>query len=282
MCHTQQGNTMQENNSCEAADLQASNLENCFAGDGLKVLLLDYDGTLRAFEDDPAQAIPDQDLLQLLDSFNRREDLRVVIISGRTASFLEEHMGHFKQFTFVAEHGSQVRKSGRSRWEATPCTPVGQSRTWRMVVLNCVRKMENRFEGGIKGSFVEEKAKSMVWHYRGAPDTVGYQGALELLQLLGAEYPPDRVIHGNKMVEVFGPKGTSKGAAMNELLDEFKVDYASLRTVLCVGDDVTDESMFKVQRSDLDIKSVKVGEGPTCAQYRVASPHEFLKFLRKI
>jgi len=272
---------MEESSEFILLDDSMQELRSSFAGAGVKVLLLDYDGTLRGFEDDPAMAVPDDDLLDLLDSLNKREDFRVVIISGRQASFLEEQMGQFDRFTFVAEHGSQIRKCGKSRWELAPSTPVSQSRHWRMLVLNCVHGTEKLFNGGIRGTFVEEKARSMVWHYRGAPETEGHEAAISLVNSLGEKYPLERVVHGHKMVEVFGPRCTSKGEAMNQLLDDFKRDE-TINTVLCAGDDVTDESMFRVQRADVDIKSVKIGKGITSAKYRITSPIELLTFLRSI
>jgi trehalose-6-phosphatase len=47
--------------------------------------------------------------------------------------------------------------------------------------------------------------------------------------------------------------------------------------ILVAGDDVTDESMFR-----LDVKHmlpIKVGDGDTRATYRVATPAEFRRFV---
>jgi trehalose-phosphatase len=59
--------------------------------------------------------------------------------------------------------------------------------------------------------------------------------------------------------------------------------------VLCAGDDVTDESMFQTELSTengmyknniVDIVSVKVGEGKTCAKFRVNGPSELRRLLQ--
>jgi len=266
--------------SGEPTNLRDAKLHSFFSSEDIKVLLLDYDGTLRPFEDDPAKAVPDAELLKLLQSLNERKDLKVVIISGRSAPFLEETMGRFKQFTFVAEHGFQIRRAQESYWDAQELTPVHQSVAWRRNVMNFVEKNDL---DRIQGSFLEEKSKSLVWHYRGADEIKGVKGAVKLVQdLQNASFPRQQITHGNKMVEIFGPQRTSKGMAMNNLLDAFKAEHASLRTVLCAGDDVTDESMFQVCRTDMDILSVKIGEGRTDARFRAASPEEFKEFLMQI
>jgi trehalose 6-phosphate synthase/phosphatase len=50
--------------------------------------------------------------------------------------------------------------------------------------------------------------------------------------------------------------------------------------VVCLGDDVTDEDMFRAVRGKGF--GVKVGPGPTRAEYRLASQKEVLLFLRWI
>lgn len=261
-------------------DLAAANLVPLFSSDDIKVLLLDYDGTLRAFEDDPARATPGPELLELLAKLHARADLKVVIISGRTAAFLEEHLGHLKNYTFVAEHGYQVRQADHEEWENAAMTPLSQSKIWRQTVNSALISTK---VDAILGTFMEEKMKSMVWHYRTAQEEEGNAGAVALIQeLVANKFPQDRITHGNKMVEIFGPKVTTKGSTMHELLKEFKMLWPSLKTVLCAGDDVTDETMFRVIVPGINILSVKIGQGPTCARYRTANTETLLQFLRTI
>ncbi len=50
--------------------------------------------------------------------------------------------------------------------------------------------------------------------------------------------------------------------------------------VLCAGDDVTDETMFRAA-SENDL-SIKVGPGDTAARFRISSPTAFRRLLAEV
>ena len=79
-------------------------------------LFLDYDGTLRDFVPVPEDAVPDPGLRPLLSKLAAQPGMHVCIVSGRPASFLEEH---FKGagITLVAEHGYRWLRDGADDWE---------------------------------------------------------------------------------------------------------------------------------------------------------------------
>ena len=70
-----------------------------------------------------------------------------------------------------------------------------------------------------------------------------------------------------------GVSQSSSGAAIASILEEDK----AYEIALCAGDDQTDESMFKLCMPRL--LSVKVGNGATQAQFRVANQAAFRRFL---
>ena len=80
--------------------------------------------------------------------------------------------------------------------------------------------------------------------------------------------------HGKKIVEISSVH-VSKGAAVSRILSEKDYDV-----VLCVGDDLTDESMFALNGENLI--TIKVGEGPTRAKCRVADPAALRQFLEDV
>jgi trehalose-phosphatase len=85
---------------------------------------------------------------------------------------------------------------------------------------------------------------------------------------------PVVIHHGKKIVEVSSIQ-VSKGMAMQHFLRQ-----KPYQAVLCAGDDETDESMFRVQRSGLI--SVKVGEGEnTSARFLVPDPKGFRELLKE-
>lgn len=220
---------------------------------------------------------------------------QTVIISGRDSAFLESYMGQHTPLTLVAEHGYIVRPAFESEWVLASVggrrgvEEVEEDSEWREDVMEQVRKVCTT----IPGSFVEEKEKSIVWHHRAAPDEDGEEGAESLLNLMESiGFPMDRVSKGNKMVEIFGPSGATKGSCMRDLISQFLQEEVGDTDIIVMsaGDDVTDETMFSVSKemlksSDrdrekiLDMVSVKVGAGKSGARYRVGTPADLRRFL---
>ena len=83
----------------------AQRLLDAFAAARRRAILLDYDGTLMPFCDDPAQVRPDRALLDLLCRLGSCEDNAVVVVSGRDKDTLEKWLGDVP-VGLVAEHGA--------------------------------------------------------------------------------------------------------------------------------------------------------------------------------
>ena len=239
------------------------------ASEGTIGWFLDYDGTLRGFEQDPLTARPDAELLGLLRNLAAHPGCEVTLISGRSPADLEDFFGE-QPFGLIAEHGANRKLPGSARWE-------GLDESVDYVWKDEVRRVFRLYEETVPGSSVEEKRTSLVWHYRGAEDGFGVWKANQLTEELGAMVSdaPVQVRHGSKIVEVVSSR-TNKGEAVRQ--DLLGKDY---RLVVCAGDDRTDESMFELDGSDR-LLSVKVGEGATRARYRVAGPAAFREFLRRV
>ena len=78
---------------------------------------------------------------------------------------------------------------------------------------------------------------------------------------------------GHKVLEVH-PSDISKGRVAQEWLIHDH-DF-----VLAIGDDVTDEDMFKAVPPDS--YSIKVGRGQTAAHYRLKNVNEVISLLKKL
>ena len=112
---------------------------------------LDYDGTLRGFEKNPAAAKPDADLLSLLQEMAAHPGWEVTLVSGRTPEDLNTFFGE-AAFGLVAEHGASQRKPGSKRWDALD---GGVNYAWKEEV----RRVFGLYEQAVPGSFIEEKRK---------------------------------------------------------------------------------------------------------------------------
>ncbi|MEN6386325.1 MAG: bifunctional alpha,alpha-trehalose-phosphate synthase (UDP-forming)/trehalose-phosphatase [Phycisphaerales bacterium] len=231
---------------------------------------LDYDGTLCQIQDDPDKAGPDKQLKSLLEHLGRKKTIDTYLISGRTEPDLERWFNKF-YITLIAEHGFSF------------CDP--KSKTWKRLVKHVdlswkksVREIFNQHVAMTQGSFLEEKISSLTWHYRKADPEFGQFNAMQLMQLFVEMLSnmPVEVHHGKKIVEVKSIY-SNKGSALMKFADgKSKYDF-----ILCAGDDLTDESMFKVK--DERLFKIKVSPtGQTAAQYFVDTPYELVNILLNV
>lgn len=232
-----------------------------------KALFLDYDGSLREFVDNPADAIPSEDLLEIFERFNHRDDLDVYIVSGRDTEFLDKHFGQF-DFTLVGEHGYFIKPIG-GEWK----TLAGDiDLGWKDTILEIFRM----YSFSTPGSSVEVKHSSIVWHYRQSDPEFGAWKAASLIGELTETISnlPVSIHHGQKIVEV-SSQHVSKGIAVAKFMNDNSYDLS-----LCAGDDKTDETMLYFD--DDSVITVKIGNKETEAGYRTATPRSFRTFLNSI
>lgn len=228
-------------------------------------LFLDYDGTLREIEREPRAAKPTAEIRSLLDELRQHDNIDVTLISGRTPHDLESWFGP-SQIALIAEHGAVVRRRDGDEWEQWD---RDVSYAWKDEIRDLLRL----YEQSTPGSWVEEKRTSFVWHHRNTDPEFGTWKANQLTHELGTMMAnePVKIRHGRKIVEVTSSE-VSKGAAIRRLLHENDYDL-----ILCAGDDQTDESMFGIDAPKFI--SIKVGQEPSRARYRLRDPAAFRKFL---
>ena len=192
-------------------------------------------------------------------------DIDVTLISGRRTDDLDAWFGEYP-FGLIAEHGAFVRKPGQSEWQRMD---GAVSYSWKDEILKVLRQ----FQDQTPGSFVEEKRTSLVWHYRKSdPEFGDYKARLLAgdLAVLAANEPV--VIRQGEMIVEVAAAQISKGAAVMSIVENEHYDL-----ILCAGDDVTDESMFRLELPNL--LTIKVGAAETAAKIRMYSPAQFRRFL---
>ena len=226
-------------------------------------LLLDYDGTLVEFAPTPGLAVPDAELLGLLEPLARRYQVHVV--SGRPRETLERWFGAFP-IGLHAEHGYWSRPPGE-RWHGAGIDPSG----W----LPQVKAILDEYAARTPGALVEEKSAGLAWHYRAADPEFGAAQAGDLLLHLATllSNAPAEVLTGDRVVEV-RPQGVNKGRVVPVVLAR-----APRGTLLAaLGDDRTDEDLFAALPPDSI--SVHVGPATSRAELRVRNVTEARAFLR--
>jgi trehalose 6-phosphate synthase/phosphatase len=221
------------------------------------VLLLDYDGTLVEFTVPPEAAVPSRAVQSLLARLAGRPSTTVYLVSGRDRAFLDRVLGD-SGVGMVAEHGAWWRRPGTHRWlqGRSAGNGIGQ---WRPTALRLVREFARR----TPGTRVEEKSRSLTWHWRGVVPNVGAPRAEELALALRQTLPPTAsIIVGDHVVEV-RESGVDKGAVLRLL----RTTFPPGATIVAIGDDITDEDMFRALAPPAI--TIHVGARRTFARYRV-------------
>ncbi|RAJ94126.1 trehalose 6-phosphate synthase/phosphatase [Larkinella arboricola] len=227
-----------------------------------RLLLLDYDGTLAEFVSEPELASPSAAVLETLDKLAQMPGNKVVIISGRDRETLENWFGRLP-IDLVAEHGACQKQNGS--WEVNNRDETH----WKASVRPHLEEVVNR----CAGSFIEEKATTLAWHYRNAEERIGFERSRELLFTLTQLLPHGlRVLDGHKVVEIKSVDW-DKGKLAERLIAANPYDF-----VLAIGDDQTDEDMLAVL-TEKHHYPIKVGEGATVAAFRVSDVGQVLTLL---
>ena len=231
-----------------------------------RLILLDYDGTLRDFERRPQDAVPDKEILRLLIKLSGDPHNEELIISGRDKETLDKWFKHFNT-GLIAEHGVWVKEKDKE-WELLE--PLANY--WK----DEIRPIFERYTDRTPGSLIEEKEFSLAWHYRKSETGLAFDRAMELKEEL-LHFTSNLglgVLEGNKVIEIKNA-GINKGHAVLKWISREKYDF-----IMAAGDDRTDEDMFQVLPEDA--YSIKVGLPPSIARFNIDSVKDFRSLLTEM
>ena len=242
-------------------------IKKTFDNSDEKLLIFDYDGTLRNFVSStkPELAKPSSYLLDNLEKLSQNENTTICIVSGRSKEALDMWFKGMKVNLF-AEHGALAKIDGTWHKQET------SFESYRNDILEVMQKYAKR----TSGAMVEEKTNSVVWHYRNVIPELAYARNANLYQELERILRnTDIKIHqGNKIIEV-KPESTNKGVVVSELLEKINPDFT-----LAIGDDYTDEDMFKQLPEQAFTINVGRGESEALFQLKdVEAVQEFIELL---
>ncbi|MEM7754343.1 MAG: trehalose-phosphatase [Planctomycetota bacterium] len=222
----------------------------------------DYDGTLAPIVEDPRDARPDREGMIALRALADLPNTHVALVSGRALKDLAELSQAPDHLHLVGSHGSEFDLDFAANLE--PEQSELKSR---------VEAALTDLVGEHPGCTVEAKPASVAFHYRNADAKVG-AAAVELIERGPAAWPGVFVKSGKMVIEL-AVVSTSKGTALNVIRGR-----VGASAIVFMGDDVTDEDGFAtLQGPDL---GVKVGEGETAAEFRVAETRDVSRLLAQL
>jgi len=283
----------QYSNRPSTQPLQLRELLTAYKNSKKRAIFLDYDGTLSPLVRHPSLAVPSVRLLNILHKLTSDEANQVSVLSGRDRDSLDSWLSEIPSLNLFAEHGNFQKLKNSDTWEfAHPNLDI----SWHEIVIPTLKYWEAR----TPGSFIEYKKVNIVWHYRLADLEYGELQAKEVKSQLDeniiARGLPVDILSGKKAIEI-RPQGMHKGTAIRRMLADQNYDF-----VLIIGDDVTDEDMYKtwdsiaetesennddLTKSDGDSSSVNaftivVGRHDSRAKWFVEAQPDVLKVLEAI
>lgn len=229
------------------------------------LLCLDFDGTLAPIVDDPDDARMTSASESAVAALADRPSVHTAVVSGRALDDVRDRVG--LDITYAGNHGLELATD-----EGTAVHPVAEKRARR---IGAVCETLDVALDPIPNAHVEDKGLTGTVHVRTVPAQ--------------ARDPVDRITRG--VVDRLGGDDleTSPGKCIIEFspsLDWGKGDAVSLLEsrhdgnpfVVYVGDDVTDESAFRVVEPEGI--GVHVGsDDSTAASCRVESPADVASLL---
>lgn len=234
---------------------------------GHRLLMLDYDGTLAPFHTERDEARPLPEVVALIGRIACEGRSRVAVISGRPVADLQRLLGPLP-ILLVGEHGWEaVEPDGRVRRHPLPGACAG-----------ALERAAAAAAAAGWGPRVERKRCSLVLHTRGLPAAQAAEAESACLRA----WEPELARGGLGLDRLDGglelrARGRDKGTVARELIAAEPLE--SLPVYL--GDDATDEDVFREVRTCGFAIRVGPGDRPSLATGRLRSPEAVVTFLKR-
>ncbi len=233
------------------------------AGSDRLLVASDYDGTLAPIVTDPVCAWPEPGAVEVLTDLSQQASVTCAVVTGRERSVLEDLAQFGPAVITVGLHGGQWPDS------SVELTAQQESALDRLHTF-CAGQAAT-----VRGHYIEPKPGGFGVHVRNCDPFLGGE-LLQRIEERATAEPGIHVRRGKQVLEL-SVLAATKGEAIERLRQQIDADC-----VVFWGDDTTDETVFEVMGPN-DV-SVKVGDGPTSARFRVAAPADVvanLAYLRE-
>jgi len=233
----------------------------------VRILLLDYDGTLAPFRVERDRAYPYPGVSGLLSQIIA-SGTRVVLISGRPAHDLLRLSGIDPPPEIWGSHGLE-RLHPEGSYEVEPLSPEQEAGLDKASEFFHAQSMADR---------VERKPGSVALHWRGlaSQDVEGLRDKVQQVWRELAYHSSLELLDFDGGLEI-RVQGKDKGNAVRAILKESNSDAA----IAYLGDDRTDEDAFRALRGRGLTVLVREQLRPTLAEIQLRPPEELIEFLKE-
>ena len=231
----------------------------------------DFDGTLSALVEHPADAMLCPGALPVLTKLAALHPrVRLAFLSGRQLTDLTERLPIDLTHAILAgNHGLELDVGGEL-WNH-PAIGDARGHLETMAI-----SLQQRL-GHLAGFEIEDKGASLSLHYRrlAAEDRAGLRAIVEAYPL-----PDNLRLHEGKMVYELRPRvAWHKGFAMRRIVQELGLQDDA---VIFLGDDVTDDDVFRELDDTATTVHVGSGEASSCARFNANDPADAVEFLKTL
>jgi len=230
------------------------------------LLLLDYDGTLAPFNEDPLKASPYPEVLVQVQEIVERKRTKVVIISGRELKTLSSLLLLHSLPEIWGSHGAERLTVNGEYTLQKPSEHCRQG----------LAKAQEFCYQHLPFARYESKPASFAIHWRGWDEAA--QALIPEIQKTFEEIAREsdlKLCPFDGGLELMG-QDWNKGKAVETLLHD-----SSYQAIAYLGDDLTDEDAFRVLGSQGLKILVRKELRPTLADIQLTPPHEVVDFLKR-
>ncbi|MDF8266363.1 trehalose-phosphatase [Luteipulveratus flavus] len=227
----------------------------------------DFDGVLAPLVDRPTDSRPLPGSIDVLTALSGLPGTTTAVVSGRDLQSLRlvSGLGTDSSVVLIGSHGAEASQDLGlgTTMDAAARARLGAATTYVEDIV-----------AGHPDTRIERKPAGVVLHTRRVDEAQAASATAAALRIPDAD-PGIHAMRGKDVVEL-SVLTVTKGLALQALAES-----SASESVLYLGDDVTDEKAFAVLQQDHHV-TVKVGDGPTCARYRVPAPDAAVAVLRAV
>lgn len=233
-------------------------------------LFLDFDGTLVPIQEDPSSCVLGGGIKQQLKSLADSGRCYITILSGRSLPDIKAMVG-VPNICYSGNHGLVI--SGNDMAYVHPRAMSAKH------FVDKAARMLNKEIAGIEGVWIERKKFTVSLHYRSVRKEDAFVAKKAFYRVVSQFSEDDglAVIRGKMVLELVPDVSWTKGSAALWILNNLKGKYLPI----CVGDDITDESVFStLYREGI---TVRVGRSKrSAAKYHLKGQREVSTFLQHV
>lgn len=236
-----------------------------------KILMLDFDGTLTPIIQTPKEAKLPVETKNLLKQLCQKPNLYLAIISGRKLADIKKKIG-LPNIIYGGNHGLEGEILHKRYSFPIP------NKT--LVILENIKKQLNKIADQFAGVFIENKGLTLSLHYRLARKQE-IPTIRSLFKITLKPFTEDRlisVIPGKMVFDIRPLNDCNKGTFAKLLINKISEKTKTTPVVFFIGDDITDEDVFKELEKKITVKVGRNSE--SSAKYRLKDTRDVFKFLK--